>query len=118
MGSIRFLLSNAFPTHLNLEMNVMIMNIYGLHSRKLCEEGLLDFAVCAAAEVSHSCHLNHRGEGHPETRDAGSGIQFLYSGEVEHLRLKTFSSIFFTDISYRCLFMKGSKAATTSGISL
>jgi hypothetical protein len=113
----------AFPTSLDSDIGFLVINIYDLDIRKLCEEGLLDFAVCAASDLSGSCHPNHRGEGEdrPVTQDAGSGIQFLYSGREEHYVL--ISSLLFylspyrTDISYRNLSIQGRRAATISGIS-
>jgi hypothetical protein len=106
--------STAFPTSLDSDIEFIVINIYGLHIRKLCEEGLLDFAVCAASDLSGSCHPNHIG-------DAGSGIQFLYSGRVEHHVLKSslllYLSPYCTDISYRNLSVQGRRASTISGIS-
>jgi hypothetical protein len=115
--------STAFPTSLDSDIEFIVINIYGLHIRKLCEEGLLDFAVCAASDLSGSCHPNHIGEGEdrPVTQDAGSGIQFLYSGRVEHHVLKSslllYLSPYCTDISYRNLSVQGRRASTISGIS-
>jgi hypothetical protein len=99
------------------------MNTNDLHDRKLCEEGLLDFAVCAAADLSGSCHTSHRGEaeGRPVTQDCKSGIQFLYSGRIEHHILKSSQLVYSlsdcTKVLHRDLPVQGRRAATTSGIS-